>query len=548
MPLLLTASRVSEPRVRPSAARWPHREWLLALLATLVLMGCGGGSSSPRGPDPNPPRGTLLQRPPELRTQFSAAALLSHLRGVASPTGLPLDVSLVATEQILTQSGIPLCDIAVYHLRYATVGGLNEYATASGALMVPSGIDSRCRGDRPILLYAHGTSTNHAFDLSDLTVQQNAEGLFLAAFFASQGYIVVAPNYAGYDTSSLPYHAYLVAEQQSKDMIDALNAARSALPTHEAPLTSDGGRLFITGYSQGGYVAMATQRAMEASGMHVTAAAPMSGPYAIAAFVDAVFSGEVDGGAPVVMTLLTTAYQKVYSNIYASPSDVFEIEYATSIESLLPSTVTRSQLYAEGKLPQYALFSSTPPDPIYAPLTPPSTPANLAPVFALGFGTHDLVRNSFRLRYLQDAQTEPDGAWPVLTTGVPAANPSLMWRQALKRNDLRGWLPAAPVLLCGGALDPVVYFLNTQLIQSYFAAHAPASASFSMLDLEAGAVSNDPYASFKRDFGLAKNLVMTDAVQHGAKDGGALAVAEAYHTTLVAPFCYAAVKSFFANY
>ena len=36
---------------------------------------------------------------------------------------------------------------------------------------------------------------------------------------------------------------------------------------------------------------MATHRAMQAAGMTVTASAPMSGPYALSAFVDAVFRG-----------------------------------------------------------------------------------------------------------------------------------------------------------------------------------------------------------------------------------------------------------------
>jgi dipeptidyl aminopeptidase/acylaminoacyl peptidase len=45
-------------------------------------------------------------------------------------------------------------------------------------------------------------------------------------------------------------------------LIDALTAARSALPINPALLTTDSGRLFITGYSRGGYVAMATHRAM----------------------------------------------------------------------------------------------------------------------------------------------------------------------------------------------------------------------------------------------------------------------------------------------
>ena len=299
----------------------------------------------------------------------------------------------------------------------------------------------------------------------------------MAALFASQGYIVVAPNYAGYDSSTLPYHPYLVADQQSKDMIDALTAARSALPTAAAPATADSGRLFITGYSQGGYVAMATHRAMQAAGMTVTASAPMSGPYAMAAFVDAVFSGRVSSGATVSATLLITAYQKAYGNIYSVPADVFEAKYASGIESLLPSTTARSVLYAQGKLPKDAMFSATPPDPAFADVTPATTPANLAPIFARGFGADPLIQNSFRLSYLLDAQANPDGGWPTTTTGIAAATPGVRLRQALKQNDLRNWTPTAPTLLCGGNADPTVFWFNTQLMQGYWAAQRAVTQS-----------------------------------------------------------------------
>jgi hypothetical protein len=376
---------------------------------------------------------------------------------------------------------------------------------------------------------------------------QNTETLFLAALFATKGYIVVAPNYAGYDTSALSYHPYLLADQESKDMIDALAAARTALPLASATLTKDSGQLFITGYSQGGYVAMATHRAMQAAGTTVTAAAPMSGPYALAAFVDAVFYGEVNGDATVSSALLLTAYQKAYGNIYSDPVDIFSDPYAGGIDSLLPTTTPRSQLYAQGKLPEYALFSSTPPAPAFAADTPATTPANLAEVFALGFGTGNLIQNSYRLSYLEDAQSNPDGGWPSMTTGVAAANPGLPWRRALQMNDLRDWVPTAPVLLCGGDADPLVFWLNTDLMRQYWSSHAPATAPLSVLDLESAASNNDPYAALKKDFTIAKDVVAASAIAQGATDGGALAVAEAYHATLVAPFCFAAVKSFFAN-
>jgi Prolyl oligopeptidase family len=503
----------------------------LVLLATLLLAcGGGGGGMSASAPSASPPRGELLQSPPDLLSTVTASDLL-------------LELNVAANQQLLSLSGPPVCDILTYHIQYSTVGGANEPTTASAALMVPTGLGANCTGKRPIVLYAHGTTTDRAFNMTDMT---NAESLSLAALFASQGYIVVAPNYAGYDTSTLPYHPYLIADQESKDMIDALTAARTALPFASATFTKDNGQLFITGYSQGGYVAMATHRAMQSAGMTVTASAPMSGPYALGAFVDAVFYGEVNGSGPVSSTLLLTAYQKVYGNIYANAVDVFEPQYATGIDTLLPSTTPRSQLYAEGRLPEFALFSATPPDPAFADITPPSTPANLAVVFALGFGAGNLLQNSYRLSYLQDAQAHPDGGFPTVTTGIAAASPALPWRQALQMNDLRNWVPTAPVLLCGGAVDPLVFWFNTQLMQKYWASQSSA-ASIGVLDLESAVLAGDPYGTFKQGFAIAKALVAAAAVAQGATDGGAFAVAQAYHATLVAPFCFAATKSFFAS-
>src|ERR1700728_101879 len=431
------------------------------LSAVLLIAACGGGGmggSSPGTASP-PPRGTLLENPPALLSTLTTVSLLAEL-------------NLAANLLLFSVSGAPVCDILMYHIQYETVGGANEPTTASAVLMVPTGLGANCTGPGPVLLYAHGTTTRRALTMDHL---QNTETLNLVAIFATKGYIVVAPNYAGFDTSTLDYHPYLIADQQSKDMIDALTAARTALPFASATLTKDSGQLFITGYSQGGYVAMATHRAMQAAGMTVTASAPMSGPYALAAFVDAVFGGEVNGDATVSTALLLGAYQTVYGNMYTNPTDIFEPQYATGIQTLLPSTTPRSQLYAEGKLPEYALYSPTPPAPEFASITPPTTPSDLAEVFALGFGAGNLMQNSYRLSYLEDAQAHPDGGFPAITNGVAAAAPGLPWRQALQENDLRNWVPTAPVLLCGGDVDPLVFFFNTQLMQSYWAAQAPSA-------------------------------------------------------------------------
>jgi poly(3-hydroxybutyrate) depolymerase len=505
------------------------KSWIPILLVFAVATGlsaCGdqGSGSSPTSPPPaTPQRGDLIDNPPARVATFAPSELQALLGGNA------------LGKTFLQLAYTPKCTITVYHLTYQTEDPKGNITPASGALMVPSGSDADCTGPRPLVVYAHGTTTDRQFDISQLTASDNSEGVLLAALFAAEGYLVVAPNYLGYDSSTLGYHPYLIADQQSKEMIDALTAARSALPTADAPNSSDAGKLFVTGYSEGGYVAMATQRAMENAGTAVTAAAPMSGPYALAAFGDAIFEGEVNSSATVNVALLIDGYQNAYGDIYSAPGDVFETKYAAAVPTLLPSTTPVSDLQAQGKFPA-ALFNSTPPSPGYAIYTPATMPANLAGVFAAGFGTDDLITNSYRGAYIADALMNPDGGFPQVTNDLPAANPGDTLRGRLKLNDLRNWTPTAPTLLCGGNSDPTVFFFNTVLMQDYWSGHPPATAPV-ILDIDSAPTAGDPYASLKTAFGAAKALV--------SSSGGDAAVLAAYHATLVPPFCVSAVKSFF---
>jgi hypothetical protein len=328
-------------------------------------------------------------------------------------------------------------------------------------------------------------------------------------------------------------------------MMDVLTAARSTLPVALAPTVTDNHKLFVTGYSQGGYVAMAATSAMQAAGQTVTASAPMSGPYALAAFGDALFLGEVNGSATENVALLANGYQNAYGNLYSVPTDVFATPYANDIAGLLPSTTPISTIYSEGLLPNDALFSSAPPASQYASITPATTPSDLATVFAMGFaGSKYLILNSYRLSYLQDEQANPDGGFPTATTGLPAASPTNALRQDLKTNDLRNWAPTMPTLLCAGDEDPEVFFFNTQLMQTYWSVKAPG-APVTILDIASAPTSNDPYADEKDGFEAAVTAVEVAAIAGGATDGGHAAVLGDYHAQIVPPFCLAAVKSFF---
>jgi len=528
-----------------------HFIGLAPIVAALLLAGCGGGGSDTGGStttDNSGSRGSLQYNPPLRVTGLSASDFQTQLSASATGKGL------------LAVAGTPKCGVNFHYLQYGTVGGAGEATNGTGALMVPTGTDAACTGARPIVLYAHGTTTAKGYNIANILDSSNdayGESALVAAAFAAQGFIVVAPNYAGYDASKLSYHPYLNADQESKDMIDALTAARTALPNVGG---TDSGKLFITGYSQGGHVAMATHRALQALGKSVTASAPLSGPYALAALVDAVYYGNVNLGSTIFTPMLTTSYQKAYGNLYTSTTDIYSSNFATGIESLLPSTSSLSTLLTQGKLPQTALFSSTPPTaPAGSPaalqatlnaITPPTTPAAQAPLFALGFGSNPLVTNNARLAFLLDAMANPDGAVPATTTGLPASAPANPLRQAFKTNDLRNWTPTRPVLMCGGNADPTVFYsVNTQLMAKLWSAPSPMAMGtglLNVLDVDSAVTSaSDPFAAAKVGFATLKASTAAAAVSAGATDGGASAVVQAYHGSLVPPFCTVAARGFF---
>ncbi len=504
----------------------------LIALFSISLLCVAVQASGDTGVQPAPVRGSLVQSRPALLLSISAADFAAVLQ------------TTDAGRRLLQVAGTPKCGIDVFKLQYHTVGGAGEPTTASGALMVPTGDDVACHGERPIVLYAHGTQLNQNFDIGEIEdIDNNDEGTAIAAVFAARGDLVVAPNYAGYDTSSLGYHPFVNTEQQSKDTMDSLAAARWAMTLGVAPHVRDSGELFITGFSQGGLVAMATHRALQGLGIPVTASAPLSGPYAIAAYADAQFAGRVDYFAPLELTLVIDSYQHAYGNIYSAPTDIVQTRYADSL-NLLPTN--DPNVFSQGELPILEAFASVPPAPQFASVTPATTPADLAPLFALGFGPNHLITNAYRLQYLLDSLANPDGGWPTITTGLPAAGPVNTLRQAFKRNDMRNWSPRAPVMMCGGTGD--VNFMNALLMQNYWDSIA-TKAPISVVNLDSPpALMGDPYASLKNGFAATKASIAANAVAGGATDGGTLAVLTSYHVVIEELYCIPAARVFFERH
>ncbi len=468
----------------------------LATLAAAVLTACSGGGDVATGPsiDLTNGRGTLVANPPAVLASFPAAADFAAALSASS-----------SGRNLLAVAGAPKCGITFHYMEYNTVGGQNEATNATGGIMVPTGTDAACSGPRPVLLYSHGTTVEKGFNMAS---PSTSEAGLVAAMYAAQGWIVVTSNYAGYDASRLSYHPYLNGEQQSNDMIDALRAARKAFPKIGA---SDSGKLFLSGYSQGGYVSMATHKAMQnnyASEFKVTASGNMSGPYSLVKTFQTVFAGGVNAGGTVFTPMILTSWQKAYGNIYTSPSDVYEAAYATGIETLLPGTLTFNQLFTTGKLPT-KLFASG------ALVTgDPSLDA----LFAAGVGTPNLIKQSWRQSVL----------------GNPA-HPA--WVAAAK-NDLLSWTPTRPVAMCMGAQDPTVFATNTSDMATYIASKG-AGSLMTVMNVEDSATVGPTLAGA---FAAAKAATAADP---SAGATPAERVVGAYHGGLVPPFCNVAVRTYF---
>lgn len=461
--------------------RFPRPLSMLAVLPVL-LAGCGGSTDAP------PERATIIT------AQLAGQATRAQLDAGTAATGL----------QALT--GTAQCDVDIRYVLYMTRDPAGQPATASTAVFVPSGSSAACSGQRPVVLYAHGTTLEKGFNLADIV--HNEEGSLLAAMFAAQGYIVVAPNYLGYDASSLSYHPYLNAEAQAVDMVDGLRAAKAHLKA-AATSTSPSTQLFISGYSEGGHVAMATHKVIErdyASEFTVTASAPMSGPHNMAKFVSQINSGPdvcptlgtsdvnctVNAGATLFTPLLLTGWQKSYGNLYSSAADVYQAPYGAATETLLPTNLSIEELLGTGKLPA-------------------------DPTFRLLFGTGGLVKESFRASFFTDASNG--------------------FKAAAERNTLLGWTPAAPVALCYSAADPTVYAYNSTDLQADMASRGvmvpaldvrgdPAAIAGSL-----GAAAAQVAGGFQATYPAASTAVGTPGTE--SDHGNA------------APFCSAFVRGYF---
>jgi pimeloyl-ACP methyl ester carboxylesterase len=306
-------------------------------------------------------------------------------------------------------------DISLYSVKYQTIDAHDNLVQASGLLVIPNSSTAK-----PLLTFAHGTMLN-----SNNVPSKAGSGREAGLLFATEGYVTVLPDFLGLGSSE-GLHPFIHAETEATATIDMLRAVRNLASEINLSLSD---QLFITGYSQGGHVAMATHKYIQeeySSEFTVTASAPLAGPYDVSGIMLDTLLLQKPYIEPAFLPYLLFAYNDVYK-LYDDINSIFAAPYNTTIKNyIFPGTSFElSQLSA-------------------------TLPESRIPT--------DILSREVYQDIIDDMQH------PI--------------REALAKNNLYDWKPEAPIYLvhCGG--DVTVPMSNSEKAYDYFKRNGASNVQF----------------------------------------------------------------------
>ena len=227
-------------------------------------------------------------------------------------------------------------NIEVYNVTYKTTYKGNTI-NASGLVILPQ--TSTAVG---MISFQHGTIAKLTEAPSALPNSSNA--LILYSALASPGFIVAVPDFIGFGASSDVLHPYFVEEATTSAITDMLIAAKELAKQKSVNFN---GKLFLAGYSQGGYATMATHKYIEKSGLtgfNLIASFPASGGYDLKAIQEYFFSQTIYE-QPFYMAYVVAAYKDYYN--WTQPlTNFFKDPYASSIPALFDGTKSGDEINA----------------------------------------------------------------------------------------------------------------------------------------------------------------------------------------------------------
>lgn len=197
---------------------------------------------------------------------------LQAVRPIGTITADQLDAAI---EQVQPGAGGLLLsapsDVGLFKISYTARGYDGSPTRLSGLVALPKN-----GAPKGWVLYCHGTQADRSLSPSRFNPAAKPGETFLPiAAFSNAGYGVFMPDYIGLGDSP-GIHPYPLSRINAWAGIDMIPAAQTVARQQRIAVGRD---LYVTGYSEGGAVAMWTARQLQGTRFTPKAAAPLSGPY-----------------------------------------------------------------------------------------------------------------------------------------------------------------------------------------------------------------------------------------------------------------------------
>ena len=297
-----------------------RRAALLVRSVTAVAIIVVASSCDDNSPSPADPANEKLE---EATLLYTASA--TQLKFLAQFAGFDLDIDEIKY------------DAEVYKVTYKTAFKGSE-VLASGLVVLP-----KTNIEVGMVSFHHGTITNHDDAPSNLT-ETDSDALLYAAL-SSSGFITVIPDYLGFGSSSNILHPYYVEEYTASSVIDMLVAAKELAAQEKVNFNK---KLFLAGYSEGGYVTMATHKGLEEQGsgdFDLIASFPAAGAYDVVG-MENYFLNLDTYDSPSYIAYIILAYQLTY-DFDDALTDFFKQPYAGRIPDLFDGSKGTPEIDAQ---------------------------------------------------------------------------------------------------------------------------------------------------------------------------------------------------------